>query len=218
MPSPFAIGPEANAFASAHNEMIGCGENDNTSQEQYELHSARGTVSAWGGGIASRAVYHNNGFTPPHQANAISLRMLPKTAQVNQDWPLRSPPIIAYNSATGATKTLTVEILLADASAVDPLDYTQVWLEVFYYAATGTLLKFETSKELRNKATPTNLPAGTGVANWTVTNAAANRGSYKVQLTTSQNVAQAGQIMAHVCVGDAGSNDQVFIDPLLTIT
>jgi hypothetical protein len=111
-----------------------------------------------------------------------------------------------------------VEIILAHATTVDPLDYTQTWLEVAYYDGTGTLLSFETSQEPPIQATPTALAAGVGTGNWTLTNAAATRGSYKVEHTTSGTVGQEGQMLAWLCIGDIGSNAEYFADPMATIT
>jgi hypothetical protein len=124
-------------FQSGSVKLVGCGIDENTSQEQHWNKDLFGQVETYGGGISGKAVYRTGGFTPPHQTNPISLLMTEVTNTA-----LTTPhriPIAIYNTATAATKTLAVEIILAHATTVDPLDYTQTWLEVAYYDGTGTL-------------------------------------------------------------------------------
>jgi hypothetical protein len=203
-------------FHSSSVKLVGCGIDENTSQEQHWHKDLYGQVETYGGGISGKAVYRTGGFTPPHQTNPISLLMT-EVSNTALTTPHRIP-IAIYNTATAATKTLAVEIILAHATTVDQLDYTQTWLEVAYYDGTGTLLSFETSQEPPIQATPTALAAGVGTGNWTLTNAAATRGSYKVEHTTSGTVGQEGQMLAWLCIGDIGSNTEYFADPMATIT
>jgi hypothetical protein len=204
-------------FTHGSVKLIGCGIDENTSQEQHWHKDLFGQVETYGGGISGKAVYRTNGFTPPHQTNPISLMMVEISSNTGLTSPFRIP-IAIYNTATAATKTLAVEIILAHATTVDPLDYTQTWLEVAYYDGTGTLLSFETSQEPAIQATPTALAAGVGTGNWTLTDAAATRGSYKVELTTSGTIGQEGQMLVWLCIGDVGTNTEYFADPMATIT
>ena len=198
--------------------FIDCGLNNNTDQEQGEYWDYYHQIETYGGGQTNRAVYRSSGFTPPHQTNPISLRVTEPTAgNADPSHPTRIPLGI-YNTATAATKTITVEFIAADGTSVDALDYTELWLEVLYYDNTGTLLRHEHNWESPIKSSPTAHAAGVGVGNWTLTNAETNRNSYKLALTTTGTIGQEGFIHVFVCVGDIGTNDAIYIDPMVTIS
>ena len=204
-------------FQQGSVRFTGCGDNNNIDQEQTGYVDLWHVLESYGGGQSGKAGYRTSGFTPPHQTNPICIRVSENSTNASPTHPTRIPLSI-YNTATAATKTLTVEFIAADGSAVDPLDYTEVWLEVLYYDDAGTLLTYESNRETLIKSTPTAHAAGVGTGSWTLTNAETNRTSYKLALTTAGTIAQEGIIHVNVVVGDIGGNDALYIDPMVTIT
>lgn len=198
--------------------FVDCGINNNTDQEQGEHWDLYHLIETYGGGQTNRAVYRTGGFTPEHQTNPISLRVTEHSAgDADPSHPTRIPLAI-YNTSTGSTQTYTVEYIAADATSVDALDYTEMWLEIMYYDDAGTLLRVEDNMETPIKASPTAHAAGTGTGNWTLTDAATNRSSYKLAMTSTGTIAQKGFVRVNVVIGDMGTNDELFIDPMVTIS
>jgi hypothetical protein len=200
-------------------ECYGCGLVDNTSQEQGLIHDQYGDMEVWGGGLASRAVYRTtNGATPPHQTNPISWNCT-VTSRCGLTNGFVLSPMMKYYSTTGSTITVTIHYLLERTSAaVDPLDDSQIVMHIEYYDATGVLMKYEDTFPgvLGTLGGETN--HSTSGASWTTTDAAANTGAYSFSHTTASTLAQEGFVRATLEIKDLGTNDSIFIDPIMVIT
>lgn len=198
-------------------ECWGCGSLNNTDQEQMFIHDQWGTAEAWGGGLANRAVYRTtNGATPPHQTTPISWRAeITSRCGITQGFWL--PPLYKYYSTTGATKTITVHYLVEDATTAVALDDSQLELLIEYYSATGVLMGYERTHSgvLSTLGGETNHASGDS---WTTTDALSSTLNLKITHTTASNIAQEGFIKVTPIIYDIGTNDAIYIDPIMEIS
>jgi hypothetical protein len=180
-------------------ECYGCGLVDNTSQEQGLIHDQYGDMEVWG------------------QTNPISWNCT-VTSRCGLTNGFVLSPMMKYYSTTGSTITVTIHYLLEDATAVDPLDDSQIVMHIEYYDATGVLMGHEDtfSGVLSTLGGETN--HSTSGASWTTTDAAANTGAYSFSHTTASTLAQEGFVRATLEIKDLGTNDSIFIDPIMVIT
>jgi hypothetical protein len=91
-------------------------------------------------------------------------------------------------------------------------------MHIEYYDATGVLMGHEDtfSGVLSTLGGETN--HSTSGASWTTTDAAANTGAYSFSHTTASTLAQEGFVRATLEIKDLGTNDSIFIDPIMVIT
>ena len=98
---------------------------------RFERHDYSGSAKFDG------TLYRNAGATLEWNGATIGWSMICTTSSgASFVWPLRPPDICQYNTATGASKTLTVHYLHDGASALDDDD---IWLDVEYFGTAGQL-------------------------------------------------------------------------------
>jgi hypothetical protein len=128
--------------------------------------------------------------------------------------PLESPEMVKWNTATGSSKTVTVEIVHDGAAA---FDNDEVWLEVQYLSASGTPLGAIVTDRMTNVLS-TPAAQATSTATWTGDtgtgpNGSATWNTLKLECTFTPE--KAGYIHAKVVM--AVPSKTVFVDPLMTV-
>lgn len=138
---------------------------------------------------------------------AISHKIV-STANAKALAPFESFPLAIWNTATGSSKTVTVEIV-NDGTTLTNAD---IWLEVSYLSSSSTpLSKMATSGLATTLTTATNIP--TSSVTWTTTGLASPVKQYLAVSFTPQMV---GYVRAVVKVAKASQT--VYVDPKITIT
>jgi hypothetical protein len=126
------------------------------------------------------------------------------TANANFALPFTLPEIVQWNSATGVSKTATIEI--ASGSTLTNAD---VWLELEYLgdasSPQGSVASSRKANILANASNVTSSSASWG-------GSPASTQKLQVAFTAQQQ----GPVKARVCVGKAGAT--VYVDPLITIS
>lgn len=142
--------------------------------------------------------------------NSYSWQMV---TNANSEFPhmaLETPEIPPkWNSATGASKTVTVEIL---HDSVTALNDDEIWLDVWYRGTSGssvqTLISDRRSSILSSAAAQT-----TSSETWTTTGMT-NPNKQKLSVTFTPQ--EAGFIQARVCLAKASKT--VYVDPVITVS
>lgn len=115
-----------------------------------------------------------------------------------------------YNSATGSSKTATIQCA-RDGSATQYKD-NEVWIEVEYFGSSATPLgSFANDRMADVLATPASQTAGSGT--WTGLGGT----NCKMDLAATFTPQLAGYVRARVCVAVPSISD-LYVDPVVTIT
>lgn len=202
------------------------GSDDDTSNDRYNFEYATHTIemsvddTVWLDGA--------NGFGPNDAPNNISWKITRCESDTSRFNPARLPPMVVYNTDTGATKTLTIELLVhRDAgSPTAPQDD-----EIFAYAAhqdvTSSVQVAISHMGAMNTPvdTPADLAAGTGLANWRESGSAisglgdaADWGTYKLELSSTLDVDREGPVVVFMFIAGLSNWDEIYINPLPIIT
>lgn len=136
--------------------------------------------------------------------------LMTTTANSSYYLPLESPKIAVWIDSTGS-KTFTLEIL---HDSTTNLKNDEVWLELEYTGVSG----FPQTNIARNRTASqlvvsSDLPAGTGVGNWTTTGLS-DPNSQKLELIVT--VEEVG--WAFLTVAIAKASYSVYVDPKVVIT
>ena len=212
----FSLG---DTMTDQHGYVIGIDcDGTNGDRERSFIRHNLGEMDTWGGSNTDREVYRTGGFTPPDQTNPICWRVLATSlTRANYNTPFTLLPMSIWNDTTAATVTVTCEFLLGDASTVDPLDNDEIWIRVDYYAAAGTtVLTSEWTRPATVLTTPT--AETTAGSSWTTTDAETATTAYKIEHTTGSNVGRKGPIQVTWFIASLGTNDAIYVDPILTLS
>lgn len=130
----------------------------------------------------------------------------------NAEYPLMllySPPIYVYNTTTGSSKTLTVEIL---HDSVTALTDAEIWLEVEYQGTSGFPLALFVD-DAKSDVIASAADQTSSSETWTTTGMT-NPNKQKLSVTfTPQEI---GVYICRVCVAKASYT--VYVDPLVTVS
>ena len=167
------------------------------------------------------SVYLNgeNGFKPNDAANNVSWKITRSDSDNSRFNPSSLPPIMAYNDATGATKTITIELLVQRTAATPtaPQDDEIFGYVVHYDNATSTQIAVTQLGALNTPVdTPSNLSAGTGLANWT--GEPTNSASYKLELASTLDVDREGPVVVLLFIAGLSDWDAIYINPKAVIS
>jgi hypothetical protein len=125
-------------------------------------------------------------------------------------WPLYGPEMVIYNSVTGSSKTVTVEIV-RDIAATDLTD-AEVWLEVEYLGTSGfPLALFAKDRAADVLATPAAQDASS--VGWTL--GGFGTAGTKQKLVVTFTPQEVGIIRCRVALAKASTT--IYVDPLLTV-
>jgi len=136
------------------------------------------------------------------------------TSSADAEFPLNvleSPEIVQYNSATGSSKTVTVEFLIDSATTLYKED---VWLEVMYLGTSAVPLgawDSDSKLGLLDARATTECATGVGTATWA--GEAGTAKSYKLVSTITPQ--EKGYIHARVVLAKASTT--IYVDPKLTV-
>ena len=126
----------------------------------------------------------------------------------NKAFQLELPPIAVWNSATGSSKTATIEIV-NDGTTLNSDD---IWVEVEYLGASGSPLASIVSSRPADHLT-TGSALTTSSVTWTTTGLAS---PVKQKLSVSFTPQMAGLVRAKVCIAKASKT--IYVDPMVTIS
>lgn len=141
-------------------------------------------------------------------STVLSWKMV-ATANAKYPWfPLESDPIVIWNSTTGSSKTVTVEVLQDSATALTNGD---IWLEVDYYGASGNPQGTKASSCVADVLTST-ANISTSTATWTTTGMA-NPNPQKLSVTFTPQLA--GYFLCKVMLAKASAT--VYVDPRVSV-
>lgn len=165
----------------------------------------------WNGKVDEDTVtYHDNGFVEAITAVGVSQRLAPEI-DVEIVNPLESFEIVGILASSG-TKTFTIEMVENFTTA---LTKRECWAEFAYPDSSSTARRTrDTSTKEFAKVSYTNLPAGTGLGNWTGEPAGSR--SVKIELTATVN--RVGLVKAKVFLGKYEAGKVLQVDPLMGIT
>lgn len=121
---------------------------------------------------------------------------------------LRSPEIMVWNDTTGSSKTLTIEILHDNATA---LKDNEVWVDAIYLGSSSYPLGTLVSDGASFVATAANQT--TSSATWTTTGMS-NPNKQKLSVTFTPQLK--GFVIARVIVAKASYT--LYVDPVATIS
>lgn len=193
--SIFSVSPLAPGVrAELHNYSIG------TTEHQL-------LVETYAGSIASELTVVRSGGAS--DGAAFSWAMV---SNANAGYPLNPlvspelPPV--WNTATGASKTVTVEVLHDSTTA---LTDAEMWLEVMYLGTSGTLLQSVVA-DCKASIIATAADQTTSMATWTTTGLT---NPNKQKLSVAITPQEAGYIQARVFLAKASNT--VYVDPKLTV-
>lgn len=124
--------------------------------------------------------------------------------------PVRSQPMDVWNSSTGSSKTVSVEVLYDSATN---LKNNEIWLEVESLNSSSGPLGTVTTSRVADTLTTTADAGTSSSASWTTTGMS---NPNKRTLSVSVTPQMAGYIRARVVVGKASQT--VYVDPVVTVT
>ena len=164
-----------------------------------------------GGGVKyDDAAYYDSGYEEDESAARLSIVLSPED-KVSQSLVVSSSQIGGFFSTRGS-KILTLELV---ENFTNPLNASEIWLELYYYKSNGDVLRtLDKSTKEYIEATFTELPAGVGLGNWTGEPA----GSRSVKLTTTISVNHPGLFYGIVRLAKYESGKVVHIDPEFQIS
>lgn len=171
--------------------------------------------ASWAGSVVSDTSVYNDAGADDGSGQGFSWKM---TTNANALFPfalLESPEFVQWNTATGSSKTVTVEIVHDGASAFKD---NEVWLEVQYLSATGTPLGAIVTDRMANVLSTATAQA-TSTATWTGDTGTGPNGSTTwntLKLECSFTPQKAGYIHAKVVM--AVPSKTVYVDPLITVS
>lgn len=177
--------------------LIGCGSAGNSARnEKYALDGTLTTETT-----IIRSSGASDGTTP------VSWKAV-TSANPNKQFQFELPPIAIWNSTTGSSKTLTVEIVNDGTT----LKNDEVWVEVEYLGSSSQPISSKiTSRAADHLAAGSNLT--TSSVTWTTTGLAS---PVKQLLSVSFTPQMAGLVRAVVCV--AKQSQTLYVDPKATIS
>lgn len=171
--------------------------------------------ASWAGSVVSDTSVYNDAGADDGSGQGFSWKM---TTNANALFPfalLESPEFVQWNTATGSSKTVTVEIVHDGATAFKD---NEVWLEVQYLSATGAPLGAVVTDRMANVLS-TAAAQATSTATWTGDTGTGPNGSSTwntLKLECSFTPQKAGYIHAKVVM--AVPSKTVYVDPLITVS
>jgi hypothetical protein len=221
LPATYSLNTGATPVGNYPGELhlIGC--DDDTSNDRYNYEYAHATTEL----VVSDTVWLDgaNGFAPNDAPNNVSWKITRLDSDNSRFNPARLPPLVAYNTATGATKTITVELLVhRDAGSPTAPQDDEIFGYVIHHDQTTTVQATRTQLGALNipQDTPGNLSAGTGLANWRESGSAisglgdaADWGSYKLEIAAGLDVDREGPVIVLLFMGGLSNWDEVYINP-----
>jgi hypothetical protein len=177
--------------------LVGCGSAGNSARnEKYALDGTMTTETT-----IVRSSGASDGTT------AVSWKAV-TTSNPNKQFQFELPPIAVWNSATGSSKTLTVEMVNDGTTLKDD----EVWVEVEYLGSSSQPVSSKvTSRAADHLATGANIT--TSSVTWTTTGLSS---PVKQKLSVSFTPQMAGLVRATVCV--AKQSQTLYVDPKVTIS
>lgn len=168
----------------------------------------------WAGTVVSDTGVYNDAGVDDGSAQGFSWKMTTSASALFPSALLESPEMVKWNTTTGSSKTVTVEIVHDGAVA---FENDEVWLEVQYLSASGTPLGAIVTDCVANvlstpAAQTTSTAAWTGDTG-TGPNGSATWNTLKLECTFTPE--KAGYIHAKVVM--AVPSKTVFVDPLMTV-
>jgi hypothetical protein len=130
------------------------------------------------------------------------------TANTNKSSQFGLPPIAIWNSTTGSSKTLTIEIVNDGTTLKDD----EVWIEVEYLGSSSQPVSSKiTSRAADHLTTGSNI--STSSVTWTTTGLSS---PVKQKMSVSFTPQMAGLVRAVVCIAKASQT--LYVDPKVTIS
>jgi hypothetical protein len=156
------------------------------------------------------SVYFDTGYEDDEASARLSIVLSPED-HVSQSLVVASSQIGGFFTNRGI-KVLTLELV---ENFTNPLNASEIWLELYYYKDNGDALRtLDKSTKEYIKATFTELPAGVGLGNWIGEPA----GSRSVKLVASISVNHPGLFYGVVKLAKYESGKVVHIDPEFQIS
>lgn len=171
--------------------------------------------ASWAGSVVSDTSVYNDAGADDGSGQGFSWKMATNANALFPFALLESPEFVQWNTATGSSKTVTVEIVHDGASAFKD---NEVWLEVQYLSATGSPLGAVVTDRMTNVLSTATAQA-TSTAAWTGDTGTGPNGSTTwntLKLECSFTPQKAGYIHAKVVM--AVPSKTVYVDPLITVS
>jgi hypothetical protein len=226
LPGTYSLNTGATPGGDYNGAVHLIGSDDDTSNDRYNSEYSTHTVdmavddTVWLDGA--------NGFAPNDAPNNVSWKITRCESDTSRFNPARLPPMVIYNSTTGATKTLTVELLVhRDAGSPTAPQDDEIFAYVSHHDVTTSVQVAISQMGALNTPvdTPANLAAGTGLANWRESGSAisglgdaADWGSYKLELSSTLDVDREGPVVVIIFIAGLSNWDEIYINPKPIIT